>query len=174
MSTCPPIIIIGMHSSGTSLITGIISRLGVHIGNDSAFSKENESGFFREINNHLLRDQGAHWAKPAPFISRLNDENFIQENVRKALALFNNSEDTYGKVEGDQLWTWKDPRTTVTVPIWLNIFPEAKVLHVIRNGIDVALSLHRREPRRYFFRSDAERMVPPIFTKGYQLWEQYL
>ncbi|MBW1793701.1 MAG: sulfotransferase [Deltaproteobacteria bacterium] len=41
-------------------------------------------------------------------------------------------------------WGWKDPRTTLTLPLWLKLFPKARIIHVIRNGIDSALSLWRR------------------------------
>ena len=45
-------------------------------------------------------------------------------------------------------WGWKDPRNTFLLPLWRDIFPEAKVIHVIRNGVDVAASLLTREEKR--------------------------
>ena len=42
------------------------------------------------------------------------------------------------------VWGWKDPRNTLTLSIWLKLFPDAKIVHVIRNGIDVANSLWLR------------------------------
>lgn len=39
---------------------------------------------------------------------------------------------------------WKDPRNTFTLPVWLDLFPNAKIIHLHRSGIDVALSLRRR------------------------------
>lgn len=41
-------------------------------------------------------------------------------------------------------WGWKDPKNTFTLPLWMELFPEAKVLHVKRHGVDVAYSLHTR------------------------------
>jgi hypothetical protein len=41
-------------------------------------------------------------------------------------------------------WGWKDPRTTLTLTLWLKLFPKSRIIHVIRNGIDSALSLWRR------------------------------
>src|SRR5262249_54549623 len=42
-------------------------------------------------------------------------------------------------------WGWKDPRTIFTLPIWLRLFPEAKLIYILRNGVDVASSLMVRE-----------------------------
>ena len=41
-------------------------------------------------------------------------------------------------------WGWKDPRNTYTLPLWLRVFPNAKVLHIMRHGVDVAESLRLR------------------------------
>jgi hypothetical protein len=46
-------------------------------------------------------------------------------------------------------WGWKDPRNTFTLPVWLDIFPEAKIIHLHRSGMDVALSLRRRGRREF-------------------------
>src|SRR5262249_34346914 len=39
---------------------------------------------------------------------------------------------------------WKDPRTSVTLPHWLRLFPGARLLHIRRDPDAVARSLHRR------------------------------
>ena len=36
------------------------------------------------------------------------------------------------------------PPDTFTLPLWLECFPEAKVIHVMRHGVDVAQSLTSR------------------------------
>jgi hypothetical protein len=41
----------------------------------------------------------------------------------------------------DQPWGWKDPLNTFTLPLWLKVFPRAKILYIVRNGVDVAHSL---------------------------------
>jgi hypothetical protein len=45
----------------------------------------------------------------------------------------------------DMPWGWKDPRNTFTIDVWREIFPDAKVLHIYRNPVDVAESLRVRE-----------------------------
>lgn len=41
-------------------------------------------------------------------------------------------------------WGWKDPRNTLTLPVWLDLFPKARVVHIYRHGVDVANSLRVR------------------------------
>lgn len=167
-----PIIILGMHRSGTSLVAKILFEMGVHIG--IKLDIHNESICFKNINKQLLQNQGAHWAKPEPFVYQIYNEIFVNENSHKALHLLEQWIDYYGKVEDNQIFGWKDPRNTLTLPIWLKIFPQAKVIHIVRNGIDVALSLYRREIRRYFRLRGENHMFPPTIATGYRLWKKYL
>ena len=44
-------------------------------------------------------------------------------------------------------WGWKDPRNTYTLPIWLDLFPEAKVIHIYRHPMDIVNSLMTRRAR---------------------------
>jgi hypothetical protein len=41
-------------------------------------------------------------------------------------------------------WGWKDPRSTFTLPLWLCLFPNAKIINIKRHGVDVAQSLRVR------------------------------
>ncbi len=167
-----PLIIIGMHRSGTSFITRLLSELGVYVGR--ALDSHHESICFKRVNRQLLWDQGAHWARPEPFLRRLADPQFVREGAQRAVALLEQWRDLYGEVAEGELWGWKDPRNTLTLPIWLKVFPSARVLHVVRHGIDVALSLYRREWRRYLRSSRERRMFPPTIGAGYRLWRTYV
>ena len=44
-------------------------------------------------------------------------------------------------------WGWKDPRNTFTAEIWKNIFPDMKIIYLIRHPIDIADSLFRRQKK---------------------------
>ncbi len=41
-------------------------------------------------------------------------------------------------------WGWKDPRNILFIDIWKRIFPQARILNIYRNPIDVASSLKCR------------------------------
>ena len=76
-------------------------------------------------------------------------------------------------------WGWKDPRTSLTFPIWLRVFPRARCLHVVRSGIDVADSLRRRSQKQR--RNLLKRLIRIDYSPetlglayGFHLWEVYV
>jgi hypothetical protein len=159
----PPVIVIGMHRSGTSLVAAMLAILGVYMGPemrrvvqpDGAVdpdAKARESGYaeaeaFRLLNERLLQRAGAAWNRPEPFLQRRNDPPFAAACLRRIeLASFGSLHTGYlnemPRAEGG--WGWKDPRTSLTLPYWLKLFPEAWVVHVRRDPNAVADSLQRR------------------------------
>jgi hypothetical protein len=52
----------------------------------------------------------------------------------------------------DVSWGFKDPRCVLTLAVWLQVFPQARVLYIHRNGVDVANSLKVRSDA-HFLRS---------------------
>jgi len=171
-SYTPRVIVIGMGRSGTSLTAKILASLGVHIGD--VLDVHNEAVSFKETNKALLRSEGSNSTRPRPFVDKLGSEAFVAQKANQAVQLLGEWSADYGTVKDHQLWGWKDPRNSLTLPVWLELFPQAKVIHMIRNGIDVALSLYRRQRRRYFFRTREPRLFPPTIARGYRLWSQYL
>ena len=171
-----PIIISGMHRSGTELLSRLFVEAGVFMGND--LDVHGESNTYKNINRQLLKSKKAHWANPDPYLQKLSSPEFVERNVNLASTLIDDNFEQYGLEEACSSWGWKDPRNTITLPIWLQIYPHAKVIHVIRNGISVSLSLCRREQRRFFRmfigRSKENLMFPPTLAKAYQLWEIYV
>lgn len=147
-----PIIFIGMHRSGTSLLGGLLAQLGLFVG----FRKDenNEALFFQRINDWLLRQSGATWDRPLgiqdlwaaeaglpwteTYIKNVLSSPRVIEylGLRRYLA---------GGIDAlNAPWGWKDPRSTFTLPMWLRIFPQAKVICIERHGVDVAESLRAR------------------------------
>ncbi len=145
-----PIIIIGMHRSGTSLLAKALKDSGLFIG--TKIEENSESIFFRKINNWLLHQSSATWDYPAPIYNLLNNDTVRAMSVEYIKTLMNMPhiiEFTGLKkyiankcsFPSYKEWGWKDPRNTFTLPIWLDIFPEAKIVHIRRHGTDVAQSL---------------------------------
>jgi hypothetical protein len=50
--------------------------------------------------------------------------------------------------DGESPWGWKNPRTCITLPLFREVFPEARLLHIVRNEDDIAESFMRRIARR--------------------------
>src|SRR5687768_12681350 len=83
----PPIVILGMHRSGTSATCKLLEALGVFVGSD--LEGNHESKFFLRTNDRVLHRAGASWADPAPIMIALADpqqrERMVKE-LRRAVA----------------------------------------------------------------------------------------
>jgi len=169
-----PIIIIGMHRSGTSFFCELLQKMGVFMG-AWRDQEDSESRFFLKINRLLLKQANADWYAPQNYLLKLTDNQFLVLNqilVKKELRKWKKI--TYFGVsnwlKGYRFetipfpWGWKDPRTTITLPIWLSIFPNARIIHIIRHGMDVALSLAERA---LYFQTQFSR-TRPVFSTSKQ------
>ena len=178
-----PVVLIGMHRSGTSLLSRLLISCGVYMGAD--LSENAESLLFQQMNRKTLVAAGARWDRVEPFLEKLSSTCFLsRETLRlreilfeeKALITFFNTRKNQPRPDlrlDPGVWGWKDPRNTLTLPLWLSIFLKAKVIHVIRNGVDVAISLHIRERKRRPQDIDySSRCLD--FAACFQLWEQYI
>lgn len=197
----PPVIIIGMHRSGTSMIASMLEELGLYIGKKK--EGNHEAVFFLELNDWMLRQSGGAWDNPEPFKYLLANEKMRQlvkgylefslrtPRVTSYLGL-GNYLNYRSPLNLDIPWGWKDPRNTYTLPIWQDIFPAAKVIHVFRNGVDVANSLKVRQEKRLARGQELYRRRKPLFNLlskrggfthsarcsslmgSFSLWEEYL
>ena len=143
-----PIIVLGMHRSGSSLLVRILQELGVFMGND--LEENNESMFFNKINDWMLLQAGASWDNPENFNYISNDFKGlmaeITENRLNSIHLKRYMGSSKRSIKNAQFtWGWKDPRNTFTIDVWKAIFPEARIIHIYRNPVDVVNSLIKRE-----------------------------
>jgi hypothetical protein len=179
-----PLIVIGMHRSGTSLLAQLLHRAGVPMGRDR--NVHDESAFFLELNKFLFRAAHADWDYPEPMLLLLEVPELRQalvEHLRSCCASratrpylgwrrFLRSSRL--EVQPDP-WGWKDPRNTFTLPIWLEVFPNARVLNVYRNGVDVAESLVVRERRRLARIHNPVRSCRCLsHQRAFELWAEYV
>lgn len=148
-----PIIIIGMHRSGTSMIARMLEKLGLFVGHRK--DQNHEARFFLDINNWLLNQSGGSWDNPSS-VDYLLKHSDASELCKQYIQFLTSSWHLHSYLGWRQylryrditridfLWGWKDPRNTFTLPLWLALFPEAKVIHLHRHGVDVARSLQMR------------------------------
>jgi hypothetical protein len=146
-----PVIIVGSHRSGTSLLTRILSEMGLFIGD--VRDDNDEAWFFLELSNWMLHQAGGWWDVPEQFLQYTTGEvrqriveyvQYLLDSPRFAKYLEKKRYLKYQLGEDVETWGWKDPRNACTLDIWLTLFPDAKVIHIKRHGVDVAWSLHRR------------------------------
>lgn len=131
------IVVLGMHRCGTSMTAGILHHLGVHMG-DYGFKPNgwNEKGYFEnryitEINEKILSKAGGLWNNPPSRerILTLGRMNEIGEIVNR---------------EKRELWGWKDPRTCLTIEIFLPFIENPYYVIIKRNRQSVVDSLYDR------------------------------
>ncbi|MBU1715633.1 MAG: sulfotransferase [Proteobacteria bacterium] len=153
----PPVIIIGMHRSGTSLLTRLLEKIGVFWG--CVKDDSNESICFQLLNEQMLKLENCKWDDAQRLGSLFTDQSRCRRAARKVEAVVDDNffrlywgQPSFGQEKGSAYpalaWGFKDPRNTFTLPFWLERFPKAKVIHVIRNAVDVSVSLWRRETSR--------------------------
>lgn len=197
----PPVIVIGMHRSGTGMMTRTLESLGLFVGKDK--DENHESTFFQGINDWLLRQCGGSWDHPQP-ISHLLRNTEIREKtadyIRRVMLISPRAISFLGwgryafyrDITRLRIpWGWKDPRNTFTLPLWLDLFPDARIIHIRRHGVDVANSLVKRGRSRsvaqklynswlalHWFRvkKGAFVMSPRCDSVrgAYSLWEEYV
>ncbi len=156
MNIVPPIIIIGMSRSGTGMLTRILEELGLFVGTKK--EENHEAIFFEQLNKWILGQCSGGLENPGAIKFLLENRearvlfvDFIRYIMKTPRVLSFLGWRKYLKYRTptklDFPWGWKDPRNTFTLPIWLDIFPEAKVIHICRHGVDVANSLSVRQEK---------------------------
>ena len=134
----PLVLILGMHRSGTSFLTKSLHEAGCYLGTDllADTMRDNLEGHWESreamlINEHLLQRAGGTWNS---IPHRLQSDPETDERM----AAFVRSLQTHA-VAG-----WKDPRTTVTFPLWKPHLQNYRIVAALRHPMSVARSLHVR------------------------------
>jgi GT2 family glycosyltransferase len=155
------LIVLGMHRSGTSAVARLLNLMGAYFAPAELAmpaNENNEKGYWERwdafgLHEDMLRDLGLAWDRLSCFDARrLADPAFIakfQPQAEKILL----------DLDARRPWLLKDPRLNLLLPFWTPLLEAPVVLHVHRNAIQVAQSLHRREGF-------------PLHL-GLALWEQY-
>jgi hypothetical protein len=135
-------LVMGMHRSGTSLISGLLHNANIdmgqgHFGN---IGKDNPKGYFedrrfRKMNDRMLsfsQYDVKSWGTEIPIISA------NKTHMRQISRLL-------GASRGKTRRGFKDPRTCLTWHIWRRYLPQdTTVVYVYRNPVSVANSLIKR------------------------------
>ncbi|WP_300540877.1 hypothetical protein [Maricaulis sp.] len=130
-------IVLGMHRSGTSALTGTLLEAGVYLGRvlDQSI-KRNPKGLQEApavlyMQEDLLKANGGCWHEPPDVI----EWGPLHTAVR----------DLFIESRADMAcWAFKDPRTLITLDGWLEALPEARPLGIFRHPMAVARSLESR------------------------------
>ena len=134
------LVVVGMHRSGTSMITQWLYRSGFHLGDQlNGPGVGNAEGHFEDMDfvtfhEAVLKAQGLPESglidEPVKSLSLLEKEKL------KALIAIKN------KVNDE--WGWKDPRTCLFLPIYQQLIPNAFYLIIVRDFASSVSSIINR------------------------------
>ncbi len=141
------------------MLTRLLHGCGLYLGPKDALmppQADNPDGFwehlgFVALNDELLSDLGGAWDLPPKTSENLSEERLGQLRMKARLL-----------IEGfhsAQIWGWKDPRNSLTLPFWEDLLPGLKTLIIVRNPLEAAYSMRKRNGTSYAF--------------GLRLWEIY-
>ena len=146
-----PILVLGMHRSGTTLLARQLDALGVFMGH--RLEQNHEAVACLDLNDRILARAHAAWDRPAGIADLLAHGPAVDAvvgSMREELDSLGFRRSYLGIKRGATgglgrgPWGFKDPRTTVTWPLWQRLLPGARAVYVRRHGVDVAASLWRR------------------------------
>jgi hypothetical protein len=169
----PPVIITGMHRSGTSLLASLLHRAGLHLGERLLGpGPGNRRGYFEDLDFVEFHDElFAALGTTLYLDSPMRGQPSGRDRARAAALIEARSP--------QPAWGWKDPRTALFLDFWLDQVPAARFVFVYREPAAVVDSLRRRrDPPMYLqFRGAValERLGFPRFRAGRALrvWHVY-
>lgn len=129
--------VVGMHRSGTSFLTGSLQQAGLELGKFSAWNPHNLKGNRENLdivafNDAVLAQRGFAWDNPPQ-----SDIEWTQAEFEAAKLLI----DAY---DGAPRWGFKDPRALLLVEGWKKLLPSLNYVGIFRHPTSVAQSLDAR------------------------------
>ena len=162
MPVGPWLLVVGMHRSGTSAVTGALGHLGLAVpaADDRWEPSEDNPDHWesRALGNHddlLLERLGGTWDRPPePDIDWASDEDLGIDDLVDPSGPANTAFPNPGPV------VWKDPRSCLVLPYWLARLPgPVAAVFIWRSPLSVARSLQARDRTH--------------LADGVALWERY-
>ncbi len=150
MKQSSALIILGMHRSGTSLLTGLLSQVGVVMGRRLYAPQKgvNERGFWEhedivDTHDELLLMLNSQWDDVLPLPEKWWESDTIQPFVDRLNALVRRD------FSDASVWALKDPRMCRILPLWFPILARERANPIFvcmnRNPFEVVGSLQKRD-----------------------------
>jgi hypothetical protein len=141
-------IVLGMHRSATALTSKALNEY-IYMGDD-ILPVVFENRKFLHLNSKILKKAGGSWRNPPPEKNILKLAKHFNKEIKNTLA--EESEKarfSSGNGRADYLWGWKDPRSVLTIRLFLPYLENPHFICHFRNPIDIANSLARRKSEKY-------------------------
>lgn len=132
------LVVLGMHRSGTSCLAGMLQFAGFSAGMVSEWDPYNPKGnrenqAVLKLNQAILTDSGGSWSTPPESLVI----NPVNKDIRDKILVSLSSQ--------DRIWMFKEPRTLITLPFWLESETRFDLIGIVRNPLAVAKSLSVRD-----------------------------
>jgi hypothetical protein len=156
-SAPPPSVMGATGGSGTRVVARIARRSGLYIGadlNPAEDSLEVAEYYDRWINPYFWHRHG--WGPDVE--AQMRPELAALLEARRAAA-------------NGAPWGWKEPRSIFLVPFLAQALPGLRLVHVVRDGRDLAFSKNQNQPRKHadaFLGSESEQPDAP--PRAIELW----
>ena len=143
--------VLGMHRSGTSMLTGTLQEAGLVLGDVVTAAPHNRKGNrealpIRTLHDDLLASAGGDWRSPPEAVVWRPVHRLLRDGLIERFA--------------DQpLWGFKDPRSLFCLEGWREALPQMEAVAIVRHPLEVAASLQARDG------------LP--LAEGVVLWERY-
>lgn len=145
-----PIVILGMHRSGTSFLVRALNLLGLWLGSENnLYTVEGRAGIGNpkgnyehkdsvSINDTILAKSGGTWRLPPQSLVVSPDDFSSMQRLAEYLEK--------GMPNCFMRWGWKDPRTVLTLDAWTTALNRnISLVATFRHPRAVAESLHSRD-----------------------------
>jgi GT2 family glycosyltransferase len=141
------------------MLTRLLHTCGLYLGpeNDLMPARaDNPDGFwenlrFVALNDEVLNELGGAWDLPPPQNADFKSSQLDPLRTKAQLLIQG--------FDSANVWGWKDPRNSLTLPFWEGLLPDLKIVIVVRYPLEVAYSMRERNGTSYSF--------------GLRLWEIY-
>ena len=145
------VVILGMHRSGTSLLARGVAALGLTLGDRllPARVPDNPTGYWEDadfvaFDDELLRAIECSWSRPGI------DPDALESLARDATWLRRGASLVTERLDGNGAFAVKDPRISRLLRFWRPVFRQcgvdASFVFSVRNPLEIARSLSRRDP----------------------------
>ncbi len=154
------LIVLGMHRSGATCLTGLLEKMGAHVGAESALATPDpadpgpswERRELRALCTALLAELSSDgWQSGGPRLDELSQP--ARERMERCFATL------VEELDRRQPWVIKEPRLCLLHPLIAPLLERPLCIHVWRHPVEVARSLRAR--------------VGTPASVGLALWELY-
>lgn len=145
------VIVLGMHRSGTSVVSQLCQCMGAYLGEESELmvaTEANPDGYFENEKISYINDRILNFSEREWYSLGMLETDYNSPQVKKAERELRDSvQQLLSRAETNTIAV-KDPRISILLPIWEKILDEldgeVHYIWVFRNPLEVVESLRKR------------------------------